>query len=76
MKNIFDEAATHLEKFRIELPCQTREYPMGHAKAILQLDRDYYNNLFHKEGEYFYDMRIMASAENFQYSKFEGEIRI
>ena len=35
---------------------------MGHNKAILQLTRDYYNNLLHKEGEECYDMIRMASA--------------
>ena len=61
MKKRFDEAATHLEQFIIEFTHQTRDYFMGHTKAILQPGRDCYNNLFHKEGEYCYDMRGMAS---------------
>ena len=47
----FDEAATHLEHFRIEFPHQTIVSLIGHAKAVLQPDWDYYNNLFHKECE-------------------------
>ena len=41
-KKSFDEAATHFERFYIYFPHQTRESLMGHAKAILQLARDYY----------------------------------
>ena len=35
---------------------------MCHNKTILQAAQDYYNNLFYKEGEDYYDMRRMASA--------------
>ena len=62
LKKRFDEAATHFEQFIIDFPHQTREYLMGHAKAVLQPDQDYYNNLFHKEGGDLYEMIIMASA--------------
>ena len=48
---------------------------MVDAKAILQPDRDYYNSLFHKEGEDCYDKIRMASAAIFQPSNVEGEIR-
>ena len=48
LKKSFYEPATHLEQFRVQLNHQTREYFMGHAKAILQPARDYYNKLFHK----------------------------
>ena len=48
LKKIFDEAATNLEQFGIEIPNKTRESLMGHAKQILQPPRDYYNNLFHE----------------------------
>ena len=64
LKKIFDEAATHFEQFRIEFHCQTRYYLIGQDKAIIQPAWDYYNNLFHKEGEDCYDMRRMAYATN------------
>ena len=51
LKESFDESATHLEKFIIKFPHQTRESLMVHAKAILQPAPDYYNNLFHKNAK-------------------------
>ena len=65
LKKRFDKAAIHLEQFIIEFTHQKREPLMGHAKAIIQPAQDYYNNLFHKEGEYFYNMIRMASAAFF-----------
>ena len=75
MKKSFYEAEINFEQFRNEFPHQTREFFMVDAKAILQPDRDYYNSLFHKEGEDCYDKIRMASAAIFQPSNVEGEIR-
>ena len=61
VKKIFNEAATHLEQFRIEFTHQTRESLMGHAKAIIH----YYKTLFHKRVEYWYRKRRMYSAAIF-----------
>ena len=52
---------------------------MGNTKAILQPDWDDYNNLIHKEGEDFHDMRIMTSAAiffNYQHLKGKPEAEI
>ena len=65
LKKRFDEASMHLEQFRIEFTHKKREPFMGHAEAIIQPAQDYYNNLFHKEGEYCYNMIRMASAAFF-----------
>ena len=48
---------------------------MGNAKVILQPARDYYNILFHKEGEDVYDTIRRACAAIFQSSTFEGDMR-